>query len=106
LLELLQKEEDFKNNKGSEECPHLTLNEDREKYELLKTGFRSWNKNDLQMFVSANEKWGRSNIEEIAKVLDRPVEDVQAYSDVFWSRFRELPGGERFMKFIENGQVK
>ncbi len=44
-----------------EECPPLTPEEQREKNELLQSGFREWNKSDFHSFISAMEKHGRNN---------------------------------------------
>ena len=56
--------------------------------------------------MSANEKYGRKNIVDIAKALKRSVEEVEAYSKAFWNNVDSLQESERIMKFIESGENK
>ncbi|KAL5289195.1 SMARCA5 family protein [Megaselia abdita] len=85
------------------------LNEDEltEKESLLTQGFTSWTKRDFNQFIKANEKYGRDDIESIAKDVEgKSPEEVIEYSTTFWERCHELQDIERIMAQIERGETK
>ena len=44
-------------------------------------GFTNWNKRDFNQFIKANEKWGRDDIENIAREVEgQTPEEVIEYS--------------------------
>ena len=44
-------------------------------------GFTIWNKRDFNQFIKANEKWGRDDIENIAREVEgKTPEEVMEYS--------------------------
>lgn len=48
---------------------------------LLFKGFTNWNKRDFNQFIKANEKWGRDDIENIAREVEgKTPEEVIEYS--------------------------
>ena len=71
---------------------------------MLSSGFRNWSKSDFQNFISANERYGRDNIEDISKAIGKSVQDVEIYSKVFWEKATELSEYERIIKNIEMGE--
>lgn len=53
-------------------------------------GFTIWNKRDFNQFIKANEKWGRDDIENIAREVEgKTPEEVMEYSgkDTFFFFF-------------------
>lgn len=57
--------------------------------------------------MKANEKYGRDDIESIAKEVDgKSSEEVIEYSTVFWERCHELQDIDRIMAQIERGEAK
>lgn len=47
-------------------------------------GFTNWNKRDFNQFIKANEKWGRDDIENIAREVEgKTPEEVIEYSGNF-----------------------
>lgn len=47
----------------------------------LSQGFTIWNKRDFNQFIKANEKWGRDDIENIAREVEgKTPEEVMEYS--------------------------
>lgn len=85
----------------------LTEDEIAEKESLLTQGFTNWNKRDFNQFIKANEKYGREDIENIAKEVEgKTPEEVMEYSAVFWERCHELQDIERLMGQIERGEAK
>ncbi|XP_005102157.1 SWI/SNF-related matrix-associated actin-dependent regulator of chromatin subfamily A member 5 [Aplysia californica] len=85
------------------------LDEDEltEKDSLLKEGFTNWSKRDFQQFIKANEKFGRDDIESIAREVEgKTPEEVNQYSSVFWERCNELQDIERIMAQIERGEAR
>ncbi|XP_006629564.2 SWI/SNF-related matrix-associated actin-dependent regulator of chromatin subfamily A member 5 [Lepisosteus oculatus] len=98
-----QKEEQSK----IDEAEPLTEEELEEKEKLLTQGFTIWNKRDFNQFIKANEKWGRDDIENIAREVEgKTPEEVMEYSAVFWERCNELQDIEKIMAQIERGEAR
>ncbi|XP_062558461.1 chromatin-remodeling complex ATPase chain Iswi [Armigeres subalbatus] len=90
-----------------DEADPLSDEELLEKESLLTQGFTNWNKRDFNQFIKANEKFGRDDIENIAKEVEgKTPEEVMEYSAVFWERCHELQDIERLMAQIERGEAK
>lgn len=53
-----------------DEAEPLTEDEQAEKESLLTQGFTTWTKRDFNQFIKANEKYGRDDIENIAKEVE------------------------------------
>ncbi|KAJ8871780.1 hypothetical protein PR048_028120 [Dryococelus australis] len=99
----IQKEEQRK----IDEARPLTEDEMDEKEKLLTQGFTTWSKRDFNQFIKANEKYGRDDIENIAKEVEgKSPEEVMEYSTVFWDRCSELQDIDRIMAQIERGEAK
>uniref|UniRef100_A0A4W4ESC6 SWI/SNF related, matrix associated, actin dependent regulator of chromatin, subfamily a, member 1 n=1 Tax=Electrophorus electricus TaxID=8005 RepID=A0A4W4ESC6_ELEEL len=99
----LQKEE----QKKIDEAEPLTPEETEEKDRLLTQGFTSWNKRDFNQFIKANEKYGRDDIDSIAREVEgKTPEEVMEYSAVFWERCNELQDVERIMAQVERGEAR
>jgi len=98
-----QKEEQAK----IDEAEALSEEELEEKENLLSQGFTIWNKRDFNQFIKANEKWGRDDIENIAREVEgKTPEEVMEYSAVFWERCNELQDIEKIMAQIERGEAR
>ncbi|XP_046560346.1 SWI/SNF-related matrix-associated actin-dependent regulator of chromatin subfamily A member 5-like isoform X1 [Haliotis rubra] len=90
-----------------DESEQLNDDEIGEKEDLLKQGFTNWTKRDFQQFIKANEKYGRDDVESIAREVEgKTPEEVIAYSAVFWERCNELQDIERIMAQIERGEAR
>lgn len=51
---------------------------------------------DFNAFVRACEKYGREQVESIAREVEgKSVEEVREYSQVFWQRYKELNDWEK-----------
>lgn len=99
----VQKEEQRK----IDEAELLTEEEITEKENLLTQGFTNWTKRDFNQFIKANEKYGRDDIENIARDVEgKTPEEVMEYSTVFWERCHELQDIDRIMGQIERGEAK
>lgn len=71
------------------------------------TGFNNWTKRDFNQFIKANERFGRDDIQHIAKEVEgKSPEEVMEYSAIFWERCHELQDVERIMAQIERGETK
>ncbi|VDK24767.1 unnamed protein product, partial [Anisakis simplex] len=80
----------------------LTDAEIVEKTELLTQGQGNWSRREFQQFVKANEKYGRNDLENIAKEIDtKTLAEVEEYSKVFWERLDELSDHDRILATIE-----
>ncbi|KAG0240833.1 hypothetical protein BGX31_001630 [Mortierella sp. GBA43] len=85
----------------------LTEEEVAEKEELMQGGFENWSKRDFISFYKACEKFGRSNLSEIANEIEgKTLAEVKAYSKVFWKRYEEIADHERIIAAIEKGESK
>ncbi|XP_078391133.1 SWI/SNF-related matrix-associated actin-dependent regulator of chromatin subfamily A member 5 isoform X1 [Cetorhinus maximus] len=90
-----------------DEAEPLNDDELEEKEKLLTQGFTSWTKRDFNQFIKANEKWGRDDIENIAREVEGKIpEEVIEYSAVFWERCNELQDIEKIMAQIERGEAR
>ncbi|XP_023332066.1 chromatin-remodeling complex ATPase chain Iswi [Eurytemora carolleeae] len=99
----VQKEEQRKVDDAEE----LTEEEQIEKEELLKDGFRDWTKRDFNQFVRLNEKYGRDDMGSISKEVEgKTPEEVIQYAKVFWDRCAELQDCDRIMGQIEKGEAR
>ncbi|KAG5284468.1 hypothetical protein AALO_G00027050 [Alosa alosa] len=99
----VQKEEQRK----IDEAEPLSPEETEEKEKLLTQGFTSWNKRDFNQFIKANEKYGRDDIDNIAREVEgKTPEEVIEYSAVFWERCNELQDIEKIMAQIERGEAR
>merc|ERR1712106_409466 len=89
------------------EAEPVTEEELEERDDLLKQGFLIWTKRDFNQFIKANEKYGRDDIENIAKEVEgKTPEEVMEYSAVFWERCSELQDCDRILAQIERGESK
>uniref|UniRef100_A0A2K5CPX3 SNF2 related chromatin remodeling ATPase 1 n=1 Tax=Aotus nancymaae TaxID=37293 RepID=A0A2K5CPX3_AOTNA len=85
----------------------LTPEETEEKEKLLAQGFTNWTKRDFNQFIKANEKYGRDDIDNIAREVEgKSPEEVMEYSAVFWERCNELQDIEKIMAQIERGEAR
>nr|DBA21016.1 TPA: hypothetical protein GDO54_017741 [Pyxicephalus adspersus] len=99
----VQKEEQRK----IDESESLSTAESEEKETLLTQGFTNWNKRDFNQFIKANEKYGRDDIDNIAREVEgKTPEEVIEYSAVFWERCNELQDIEKIMAQIERGEAR
>ncbi|KAG8553692.1 hypothetical protein GDO81_003515 [Engystomops pustulosus] len=99
----VQKEEQRK----IDESEPLDAAESEEKEALLTQGFTNWNKRDFNQFIKANEKYGRDDIDNIAREVEgKTPEEVIEYSAVFWERCNELQDIEKIMAQIERGEAR
>ena len=99
----IQKEEQVK----IDEAEAITDEELAERDTLLTKGFLTWTKRDFNQFIKANEKFGRDDIENIAKEVEgKTPEEVMGYSGVFWERCAELQDCDKILAQIERGEAK
>ncbi|KAF9215123.1 hypothetical protein BGZ59_002233 [Podila verticillata] len=85
----------------------LTEEEVAEKEQLLEQGFENWGRRDFTSFYKACEKYGRKNLTEIANEIEgKDLDEVEAYSKVFWKRYGEISDHERIIAAIEKGESK
>ncbi|TPX32545.1 hypothetical protein SmJEL517_g04395 [Synchytrium microbalum] len=90
-----------------DEAEDLTDEEKVQLAELKSQAFNDWNRRDFQLFTKANEKYGRKNLEAIARDIEgKTLEQVTAYAKTFWERCEELIEWERIKGNIEKGEGK
>lgn len=85
----------------------LTEQEEEEKKELSQEGFSNWTRRDFHNFLQSSAKHGRKNIKDIASEFeDKSEAEVRQYAKVFWNRYTEIEGYDRFISQIEAGEEK
>ncbi|RWS31994.1 SWI/SNF-related matrix-associated actin-dependent regulator of chromatin subfamily A member 5-like isoform X5 [Leptotrombidium deliense] len=85
----------------------LTEEEVVEKEELLQQGFTNWTRRDFNQFIKANEKYGRDDVDSIAREVEgKTAEEVMEYSSIFWERCNELTDCDRILAQIEKGEQR
>eukprot|EP00457_Paulinella_chromatophora_P001293 gb/GEZN01001295.1/.p1 GENE.gb/GEZN01001295.1/~~gb/GEZN01001295.1/.p1 ORF type:complete len:990 (+),score=179.76 gb/GEZN01001295.1/:92-2971(+) len=85
----------------------LTLQEIEERDQLLSQGFKAWKHRHFYAFVSACERYGRTNLDKIAKnVPGHTEEEVRQYHEAFFRRISELSQGKSLLKRIEKGETR
>ncbi|KAA8898562.1 hypothetical protein TRICI_006517 [Trichomonascus ciferrii] len=96
-----------KENQIIENAEPLTPEEEAEKSELAKEGFSNWSKRDFTNFIHQCAKHGRDNYAAIAKEFDdKTEEDIRKYSEVFWKRYEEIEGYERYISQVTVGEER
>lgn len=94
-------------NIDEEDFGGLTAAEEAEKESLMDKGFGEWGKRDFFAFLRGCEKFGRTNYDEIAEEVEtKSVSEVKKYSQVFWKRYKEIPGIEAKIAKVEAGEKK
>lgn len=102
-IQKMRKEEQAKINKA---VP-LTEEEEALKQEYLESAFSNWSRRDFTNFVQHCAKFGRDNYELIAEQYsNKTADDVKKYSSVFWDRYKEIDGYEKYIAQIETGEKK
>lgn len=114
LLELLNKENEFKHNANifrenrlsvPESLERLSNEDEIEKQRLLDLAFTNWTKNDYYAFIRGNEKYGRTNFKKITdKVKTKTIDEVKTYSARFWKLIDTLEDGDKIKLQIEKGE--
>lgn len=94
-------EEEIRNSR------QLTDEEKELKVELLTQGFNSWNRRDFIHFVALSAKYGRNALSLISSEFEeKSLEEVREYAQVFWKRYKEIDGYERYIAQVEAGEDK
>ena len=94
-------------NQEIEDAVPLIEEEEQERAEMAKHGFSNWSKRDFTNFIHQCVKYGRDNYRAIAREFDdKTEEDVKEYSEVFWQRYKEVEGYDRYLNQIEQGEER
>ncbi|CAN6629925.1 ISWI chromatin-remodeling complex ATPase Isw2p [Trichomonascus vanleenenianus] len=85
----------------------LTEEEEAEKQQLAQEGFGNWIRRDFYHFIQMSAKHGRKNYKAIAEEFDEKSEaEIKKYASVFWKRYEEIDGWERYTGQIEAGEER
>lgn len=86
---------------------YLAPEELEEKEQLLSEAFGDWNKPQFFLFIKLLARYGRANVETVAREMMKPLEEIQRYAEVFLSRGPdELSDWPKILKSIEKGESK
>lgn len=90
-----------------DEAEPLTEAEAEEKDELAQQGFSGWGRRDFTHFVAMCGKFGRNSIDQIAHSFeDKTPAEVKQYYKVFWDRYTEIEGYDRYLTQIDSLEEK
>lgn len=85
----------------------LTEEEEALKQQYIEESFAEWTRREFTNFVQYSGRFGRDNHALIAKQYhNRTADDVAAYSAVFWKRYTEIDGYEKYVSQIETNEKK
>ncbi|CCC68165.1 hypothetical protein NCAS_0B00810 [Naumovozyma castellii] len=107
----LSKEEIDKKIKEDQEvidnAPEFTEEDEQEKQKLISEAFSNWTRRDFVAFINACAKYGRDKMDMIEKSIENKTpEEVKKYAKVFWERYEEIHGYEKYINTITNGEKK
>lgn len=84
-----------------------TDEDDALKQKYTSQAFTNWSKREFLNFISACAKFGRDNLKLIASAIEnKSLAEVEAYSRVFWDRYQEISGYEKYLNTIKTGEKK
>lgn len=96
-----------KENQIIEKAEPLTEEEEQLKETYINQGFPNWTKRDLTNFVHLSAKYGRTNYYSIGKEFEsKSIDDIEKYSKIFWERYKEVDGWERYLSQVEQGEER
>jgi SWI/SNF-related matrix-associated actin-dependent regulator of chromatin subfamily A member 5 len=88
----------------------LSTEEEDEKAVLVSAGFGGWNRRDFRTYISACERFGRTDkesiMDEVAEVCGKTRPQVKLYHQTFWRRYKELNDWLKVLEKIERGEGK
>ena len=85
----------------------LTDEEKVLKEELSSQGYSNWNRRDFIHFIQVCSKYGRNSVAAIAQEFeDKSIEETREYCKVFWKKYEEIEGYEKYINQIELGEEK
>ena len=88
-------------------APEFTEQDEEKKQKLITLAYSNWNKRDFTSFISACARYGRNNMVMIRdSVESKTPEEVEEYAKVFWERYSEIHGYEKYISAIENGEKR
>lgn len=112
-LEVLQNKAKFEQLQVDNAEP-LTEEQEKIKENYIEEGFGNWSRREFNYFIQLSGRYGRSAIDRIAYdfinhnvvTQQKTYEEVVAYSDIFWVRYTEIDGFEKYIHQIEQGEEK
>lgn len=89
--------------------PLLSPEQEEEKDQLLSEGYTAWSRREFQAFLKALERFGRSNLEKVAKEIgeSKTYDEVLDYAAAFWERGpARIESWAKIAKVIAEGEQK
>ncbi|KAH3903178.1 DNA translocase SCDLUD_000794 [Saccharomycodes ludwigii] len=85
----------------------FTEDDNKKRQELIQQGFSNWSKREFTTLVNAMAKFGKDQYKPIASMLTNKTEDdVRNYCKVFWERYKEINGYEKYISLINKNEKK
>jgi SWI/SNF-related matrix-associated actin-dependent regulator of chromatin subfamily A member 5 len=71
-------------------------------FEILPTGFTSWERKEYEALVQAIDKHGRYAYEQFVQELPtKTLDEIKQYLEAFWSSINNLPDGSKLLRNLE-----
>ncbi|KAH3682635.1 hypothetical protein WICPIJ_006394 [Wickerhamomyces pijperi] len=85
----------------------LTEEEETLKQKYIDESFSDWSRRDFTNFIQYSGRFGRDNYTLISKQYpNKTIEEIASYSVVFWQRYKEIEGHEKYVSQIETNEKK
>lgn len=85
----------------------FTEEDENEKQKLIGEAFTNWTKREFLAFINSCAKYGRTDMDNIKESIEsKSPEEIEKYSLVFWQRYQEINGYEKYLNTIENGEKR
>ncbi|ODV92155.1 hypothetical protein CANCADRAFT_748 [Tortispora caseinolytica NRRL Y-17796] len=105
-LEARKADQELEQQEINEAVP-LTEKEEAEKARLAEKGFSNWNRREFQHLIHLFAKYGKHNYSAIASEFEtKTEEEIKEYAEVFWKRYKEIDGYDRYIAQIEAGEER
>lgn len=76
------------------------------KEKLMNESFHTWSRRDFTNYIHNCAKFGRTAFKEIAEALGKDEAEVERYTKVFWDKYKEIDGYEKYIAQIEASEKK
>lgn len=84
----------------------LSEEEQALKEKLMNESFHTWSRRDFTNYIHNCAKYGRTAFKEIGKALGKDESEIERYTKVFWEKYKDIDGYEKYIAQIESSEKK
>mgnify|MGYP001211917046 CR=1 FL=1 len=105
--ELTMKEKIALEQQIIDNAPIFTEEDAQQQEKLASEAFTSWNKREMMQLINLMATYGKDKYDIFAKNLENKTqEEIENYCKVFWQRYQEIDGYQRYLRIIESNRKK